>query len=168
MQQLLRQRRVRFHQNVKRSNAREAELLQDAPEAHFGQLDPEAVAPDAFEIDAAPAHHTVRLRVRPVFDELLQHLLLIVGQPRSPPGRLDVDQPVRPMLVEPVCFKYGRQHVGATMNPTQRRAAPLITPWERLARRTQWVEPLSSIGLNGPYALELHFNSSSISISHRN
>jgi hypothetical protein len=85
-----------------RADAREAELLHDAPEAHFRQIDAEAIPNDALQVDAAPAHHSVRLRVGSVLDELLQHLLLLVRQARSSPGRLDVDQPVRPMLVEPV------------------------------------------------------------------
>jgi hypothetical protein len=51
----------------------------------------------------------------------------------------------------PLGYRYGRQHVGATMNSTRRPAAALITTWKRRARwRRQLVEePRTWLASNG-------------------
>src|ERR1700756_5117973 len=57
---------------------------------------------NALEVDAAPAHDTVLLRVGAGLDELLQRLFLLLRELRRPTARLDVDQPVWTVLVEAV------------------------------------------------------------------
>lgn len=85
------------------ADAREPELLENTTQTHFREVNPKTLANDALEVDAAPAHHCVRVRVGAGLDQLLEQPLVLVGQPRRPPRRLDVDQTIRAMLVEAVC-----------------------------------------------------------------
>jgi hypothetical protein len=84
------------------ADVREAELLQNPPQAHFRQIDAEALTQNTLQIDAAPAHDAVRLRVGTGLDQLLERLLLILRELRRSPGRFDVDQPLRTVLVKTV------------------------------------------------------------------
>jgi hypothetical protein len=84
------------------ADVREAELLQNPPQAHFRQIDAEALPQNTLQIDATPAHDSIRRRVGAGLDQLLEHLLLLLGELRRPPGRLDVDQPLRAVLVKAV------------------------------------------------------------------
>ena len=78
----------------------EAELLQNPPQAHFRQIDAEALPHNTLQIDATPAHDSVRRRVGTGLYQLLEHFLLLLGELRRSPGRLDVDQPFRAVLVK--------------------------------------------------------------------
>src|SRR3984893_7973409 len=84
------------------ADVREAELLERAPQAHLRQIDTETLSENTLQVDAAPAYDPILLRVGAGLDELLQCIFLLVGELRRPPGRLDVDQTVRPVLVEAV------------------------------------------------------------------
>src|SRR4029077_15934070 len=66
------------------------------------QIDTEALSENTLQVDAAPAYDPILLRVGAGLDKLLQCLFLLVGELRRPPGRLDVDQTVRTVLVEAV------------------------------------------------------------------
>src|ERR1700738_5449159 len=84
------------------ADVREAELLERAPQAHLRQIDTETLSENTLQVDAAPAYDPILLRVGAGLDELLQCIFLLVGELRRPPGRLDVDQTVRPGLGEAV------------------------------------------------------------------
>ena len=62
------------------ADVREAELLQNPPQAHFRQIDAEALTQNTPQVDAAPAHDAVRCRVRTGLDELPQRFLLLPGK----------------------------------------------------------------------------------------
>jgi hypothetical protein len=53
------------------ADVREAELLQNPPQAHFRQIDAEALPQNTLQIDATPAHNSIRRRVGTGLDELL-------------------------------------------------------------------------------------------------
>lgn len=57
---------------------REAELLESAPKAHFRQINAEALAEHAFEIDTTPARYPILSRVETGLDDLLQRFFLLV------------------------------------------------------------------------------------------
>src|SRR4029077_1142312 len=96
--------RLRILHGMARPGAevREAELLERAPQAHLRQIDTEALSENTLQVDAAPAYDPILLRVGAGLDKLLQCLFLLVGELRRPPGRLDVDQTIRTVLVEAV------------------------------------------------------------------
>jgi hypothetical protein len=79
---------------------REAELLENAPEADRGQINGEAFTENALQIHAAPAHHSVLLWIGASLNELPQFLFLLRRKFRGPPGRSGVDEPVRTSLIE--------------------------------------------------------------------
>ena len=56
---------------------REAELLENTPEAHLGQINAEAFAKNPLEIHAAPAHNAVLLRIGAGLHEAPQFLFLL-------------------------------------------------------------------------------------------
>jgi hypothetical protein len=82
------------------ADVRESELLQNPPQAHFRQIDAEALPQNTLQIDATPAHNSIRRRVGTGLDELPQRFPLLLGELRRPPGRLDVDQSLRAVLVK--------------------------------------------------------------------
>lgn len=87
-----------------------ARTRRELPEPHGAQLaahgllgdrDPELLEDPAHQIDEAPAHDVVDGRDRSVLDHLAQLLALRVVEKRTAPGRLAVQQPGGPILVEP-------------------------------------------------------------------
>jgi hypothetical protein len=73
---------------------RKAKLLENASEAHFGQINRKAFAKNALEIHAAPACNSVLLRIGAGLHEVPQRLFLLQRKLRWATGRFGVGQAV--------------------------------------------------------------------------
>ena len=78
------------------ADVREAQPAQQLANRPFMIVDAEAAPDQRLQIDAAPAHDAVRLKVRSRVNEARKLGLLLPGQPRRGPRCLAVDQSQRP------------------------------------------------------------------------
>ena len=117
-----------------------AELLENAPQAHFGEINGKALPKNALQVHAAPAHNPINLRIGAGLHELLQLLFLLRRKFRRAAARLDVDQPVGALLIE-------------AMHPVPQRLAIHAADARRLlaihsvANRRQCQQPPRLIGV---------------------
>jgi hypothetical protein len=81
---------------------REAELLEDLAHRPLVIVDAEARADHRLQIDAAPTHDPVRLRIGPCLDDLAEFPQLLHRQTGLWPLRAMIEETLRPFRVEPV------------------------------------------------------------------
>src|SRR5216684_9389401 len=85
-----------------RAQVRKAELLEDAANRYFIQIDIEARLDDVPEINAAPAHDAILGGIRIGFHDPLQLLLLFERELGCRAGSFAVGEPLGTLLVEAV------------------------------------------------------------------
>jgi hypothetical protein len=82
-----------------RRQAGKSEPVQDRAHAPLRQPDTEAPLDHGAKVDPAPAHHPVRRRIRPGFDDRGQFAQLFVVQPRPAPRQRPVEKPGQPFAI---------------------------------------------------------------------
>src|SRR6266436_7941289 len=79
---------------------RKAELLENASEAHLGQINAKAFAKNPLEIHAAPARNPILLRIGASFHETPQFLFLLQRKLRWAARGFGVDQAFSTLVIE--------------------------------------------------------------------
>ena len=76
-----------------------AELLQEAPDTDFRQINAKPLLDDAFKVDAAPTHHAVVHRIRASHDDRARFSFCAFVNFGGRPGEVALMRPLGPFAL---------------------------------------------------------------------